>query len=104
MNPADRRPPPPRLPCTPMASPWRPQRIQVGEWRVTALLDGTMRLDGGSMWGVVPKALWQRMTPLDEDNTIPLALRPFLLERGAVKAVIEPGIGGHLDPKWNRIY
>ena len=78
--------------------------VQVGPWRVTPLLDGTMRLDGGSMWGVVPKALWQRMTPAAEDNTIPLALRPFLLERGDWKVVLEPGVGGHLDPKWERIY
>src|SRR5262245_64242439 len=104
MNPADRRPPPPRLPCTPMASPWRPQRIQVGEWRITALLDGTMRLDGGSMWGVVPRALWERMTPPHADHTITLAIRPFLAERGDARVVIEAGIGGHLDKKWTKIY
>jgi glyoxylase-like metal-dependent hydrolase (beta-lactamase superfamily II) len=87
-----------------MVMPWRPQRIQLGEWRITALLDGTMRLDGGAMWGVVPRVLWARMTPPADDNTIPLCLRPFLLERGDARVVIEPGIGGHVAEKWRRIY
>jgi len=84
--------------------PWRPQRIQVGEWRITALLDGTMRLDGGAMWGVIPKVLWAKLTPPAEDNTIPLCMRPFLLERGDDRVVLEPGIGGHVGEKWTRIY
>lgn len=82
----------------------RPRSIQLGEWRITALLDGTMRLDGGAMWGVVPKVLWARMTPPAEDNTIPLCMRPFLLERGDQKVVLEPGVGGHVPAKWARIY
>ncbi len=84
--------------------PWSPRRVAVGDWTVTALSDGFMRLDGGGMWGVVPKAMWNRMTPAAEDNTILLALRPFLLERGAEKVLIEPGIGNRWDPKWRRIY
>ena len=80
--------------------PWTPRRVTVGEWRITALLDGTFRLDGGSMWGVVPKALWSRMTPPAEDNTIPLALRPFLAERGDDRVVIEVGVGDRWDDKW----
>jgi len=82
----------------------KPGCVELGPWRVSALSDGTMRLDGGAMWGVVPKPLWERWTPPAADNTIELALRPFLLEREGVCAVLEPGIGGHLDPKWARIY
>jgi glyoxylase-like metal-dependent hydrolase (beta-lactamase superfamily II) len=78
--------------------------VHLGGWRITTLSDGTMRLDGGSMWGVVPKALWRRMTPADDDNTILLALRPFLAERDDLKVVIEPGIGDRWDPKWLDIY
>jgi glyoxylase-like metal-dependent hydrolase (beta-lactamase superfamily II) len=84
--------------------PWRARSIQAGEWRVTALSDGTMRLDGGSMWGVVPKSIWSKLTPPDEDNTIELALRPFLLERGAWRVVLEPGIGDRWEEKWSAIY
>ena len=71
---------------------------------MTALLDGTMRLDGGGMWGVVPKAMWGELTPADEDNTILLALRPFLAERGDDKVVIEVGVGDRWEEKWRSIY
>jgi glyoxylase-like metal-dependent hydrolase (beta-lactamase superfamily II) len=83
---------------------WQPRSVSVGDWRITALSDGTLRLDGGSMWGVVPRALWKRMTPPAADNTIPLALRPFLAERGDVKAVIEVGIGDRWEEKWRSLY
>ncbi len=84
--------------------PWKRRTIQVGDWRITALSDGFLRLDGGSMWGVVPKNMWAKMTPAIEDNTILLALRPFLVERGEVKAVIEVGIGDRWEEKWKQIY
>ncbi len=56
------------------------------------------------MWGVVPAALWRKMTPPDEDNTILIALRPFLAVRGDHKVVIEVGIGDRWEPKWRAIY
>ncbi len=81
-----------------------PASVEVGDWRITALSDGSLRLDGGSMWGVVPKAMWQSMTPPDEDNTIELALRPFLAQRDDHNVVIEVGIGDRWDDKWRAIY
>jgi glyoxylase-like metal-dependent hydrolase (beta-lactamase superfamily II) len=78
--------------------------VRAGEWRVTALSDGFLRLDGGSMWGVVPRALWAEMTPPAQDHTILLAMRPFLAERGDVKALIELGAGDRWEPKWREIY
>ena len=87
---------------------WTKQTFQVGEWRVTPLSDGFFRLDGGSMWGVVPANLWRKLTPPAEDNTIQLAARPFLLERGEGAdrqvVVLEPGIGDRWEPKWKGIY
>lgn len=84
--------------------PWVRRSLSVGGWRVTALSDGFMRLDGGSMWGVVPKSLWERMTPSLADNTILIALRPFLAEKGDLRVVIEPGLGERWDEKWRAIY
>lgn len=96
------------MPAAPPASTvppaWEPRSIRAGEWTITALSDGWMRLDGGSMWGVVPATMWRAMTPPAEDNTILIALRPFLAERGDVKAVIEVGIGGRWEEKWREIY
>lgn len=75
---------------------------------MTALSDGFLRLDGGSMWGVVPANLWRAMTPPAEDNTILLALRPFLLERGTEhgmeRVVIEVGVGDRWSEKLRGIY
>ena len=83
---------------------WEPRSVQLGEWRATALCDGFLRLDGGSMWGVVPANLWRRMTPPLEDNTILLALRPFLLERGEDKVLLEVGVGDRWTEKQRAIY
>jgi glyoxylase-like metal-dependent hydrolase (beta-lactamase superfamily II) len=83
---------------------WEPRSLEVAGWRITALCDGFMRLDGGSMWGVVPANLWRKMTPPLDDNTILLALRPFLLERDDMKVVLEVGIGDRWTEKQRRIY
>jgi glyoxylase-like metal-dependent hydrolase (beta-lactamase superfamily II) len=88
----------------PIQEPFVPRRAQVGEWRLSELSDGFLRLDGGSMWGVVPRNLWAKFTPPEADNTIRLALRPFLAEKGGVVALIEPGIGDRWDAKSRAIY
>ena len=88
-------PPPPR---------WQPRTLHAGEWELTALSSGWLRLDGGSMWGVVPATMWREWTPPDADNTIRLACRPFLARRGADLVLIEPGIGTRWEEKWRKIY
>jgi len=69
------------------------RQVRVGRWTVTALRDGVFALDGGAMFGVVPRVIWEGMTPVNEDHTIPLATNPFLLQDGEHTVVIEPGIG-----------
>ena len=91
-------------PASSGAGLYEPRCVQAGDWRITALSDGFMGLDGGAMWGVVPKNLWAKFTPPAEDNTIRLALRPFLAERGADKVVIEVGVGDRWEAKWRSIY
>lgn len=78
--------------------------IRAGDWTITALSDGFLRLDGGSMWGVVPATLWRKLTPPDADNTIRLALRPFLARRGDARVLVEAGVGDRWDAKWRAIY
>jgi glyoxylase-like metal-dependent hydrolase (beta-lactamase superfamily II) len=96
---------PAALPPAALTPPvWRPRRVRAGSWTITALADGWLRLDGGSMWGVVPKALWSAWTPAAADNTILLALRPFLFERGEHKVLVEPGVGDRWPEKLARIY
>ena len=55
----------------------------VGDLELTPLLDGYFRLDGGAMFGVVPKPLWERRAPADDRNRIALAMRPLLVRRRA---------------------
>lgn len=85
-------------------APWAPKTLTAGGWRITDLWDASFRLDGGAMWGVVPKNLWARMTPPAEDNTILLAARPFLAEKDGLSVVIEGGMGGRWDDKFKGIY
>lgn len=92
------------MPTDATPSAWEPRGFRVGEWTITALSDGFLRLDGGAMWGVVPAVFWRQWTPPDDANTIRMALRPFLCERGDDCVVIEPGVGDRWSDKESRIY
>jgi glyoxylase-like metal-dependent hydrolase (beta-lactamase superfamily II) len=69
-----------------------------------ALEGGTQRLDGGAMFGVVPKVLWQRRIPADDRNRIPLALRCLLVEHDDGLVLIDTGIGNKENEKFIGIY
>lgn len=82
----------------------RERTVEIGGWRITPLTDGRMRLDGGGMWGVVPKPLWEKLTPPDADNSIAIAIRPFLAQRDGHTLLVECGLGDRWDEKGRRIY
>ena len=75
-----------------------------GDFEVTPLLDGSFRLDGGAMFGVVPKPLWSRRTTPDERNRIPLCMRPLLVRTGDHRVLIDAGIGDKMPAKDGEIY
>ena len=54
--------------------------MKLGDWEFRTFHDGRFKLDGGAMFGVVPKALWEKRIPADARNRIPLAARALLLE------------------------
>jgi glyoxylase-like metal-dependent hydrolase (beta-lactamase superfamily II) len=74
-----------------------------GDLELFPLSDGRFFLDGGAMFGVVPKPLWERRAPADDRNRIRLGLRPLLV-RGERTMIIDAGIGGKMDPKSVQIY
>ena len=78
--------------------------FRVGRLTCHALEAGTQRLDGGAMFGVVPKPLWERRIPADERNRIPLALRCLLIEHAAGLVLVDTGIGNKQDEKFKDIY
>lgn len=69
------------------------RETRLGEWRIVALKDAAFALDGGAMFGVVPRVMWERLVPVNDDHTVPLATTPFLLDNGTHRVVIEPGMG-----------
>jgi len=60
---------------------------------------GLFKLDGGAMFGVVPKAIWSRTNPADENNLCTLAMRCLLVQDGDRLILIDTGIGTKLHPK-----
>jgi len=78
--------------------------VRVGDFEVSALSDGLFRLDGGAMFGVIPKPMWERRTKADERNRIPLAMRPLLVRTPAHNVLIDAGVGEKLGAKEQEIY
>jgi glyoxylase-like metal-dependent hydrolase (beta-lactamase superfamily II) len=76
----------------------------LGDFRIHALETGTQRLDGGAMFGVVPKPLWERRIPADARNRIPLGLRCLLVETPDALVLVETGLGNKEDEKFREIY
>jgi glyoxylase-like metal-dependent hydrolase (beta-lactamase superfamily II) len=78
-------------------------RRTLGDLELISLHDGFFRLDGGTMFGVVPKTLWEPKAPCDARNRIALAMRPLLV-RGVRTMLIDAGIGGKDDQRFQDIY
>ena len=78
--------------------------MQLGEFELLAVSDGTFALDGGQMFGVVPKRLWERKAPADKSNRIQLSLTCLLIRTGRLNILVETGIGDKFDAKFMEIY
>ena len=66
--------------------------------RISSLLGNQQSLDGGSMFGNVPKVLWSKWVDEDEQGRITLATRAMLIELGGLKVLCETGIGNFFSP------
>ena len=65
---------------------------------------GNMKLDGGAMFGIVPKSLWQKQYPADENNMIGISMRSLLVVEGDRKILFDNGIGDKQDHKFFSYY
>ncbi|TAK47125.1 MAG: MBL fold metallo-hydrolase [Saprospiraceae bacterium] len=72
--------------------------------KITALPTGFFKLDGGAMFGIVPKRLWQRLTTPDENNLCTWAMRCLLIESGSQKILVDCGLGDKQDAKWRSYF
>jgi glyoxylase-like metal-dependent hydrolase (beta-lactamase superfamily II) len=79
-------------------------RTRLGRFELIVCTDGTYRLDGGAMFGVVPKTLWQKRAPADELNRIMLGLNTVVVRTGRHTVVIETGIGNKQNAKMREIH
>ena len=77
--------------------------ISLGNWELQTISGGRFALDGGAMFGVVPKPLWQRSSPADERNRIPLATNCLLARDGTHTVLIDTGYGSKLSEKEREI-
>ena len=71
--------------------------MQLGDYRVEIIQDTEFRLDGGAMFGVVPRKLWARECPPDDENRIRMNMNCVFIDTGSEKILIETGIGD----KWS---
>ncbi len=78
-------------------------RYTLGDLELISLSDGFFRLDGGAMFGVVPKPLWEKKMPSDERNRVRLAMRPLIV-RGMRTMIIDAGLGDKESGKFIDIY
>ena len=79
-------------------------RTHLGDFELTICTDGIYFLDGGAMFGVVPKPLWEKRAPADEQNRILLGANTVIVRTGKNVVAIETGLGNKLAPKLREIY
>ena len=61
--------------------------------KITTIEAGRFKLDGGAMFGVVPKSMWSRLNPADENNMCSWTMRSIVIETGIRKILVDTGIG-----------
>jgi glyoxylase-like metal-dependent hydrolase (beta-lactamase superfamily II) len=76
----------------------------LGDYRVEVVPDAEFRLDGGAMFGVVPRALWSRESPPDEQNRVRLSMNCLFVETETERVLIETGIGDKWSAKQAGMY
>lgn len=78
--------------------------MQFGDYRVEVIPDTEFRLDGGAMFGVVPRTLWSRVCPPDDQNRIRMNMNCVFIEGGGERILLETGIGEKWPAKQREIY
>ncbi|MBF0505975.1 MAG: MBL fold metallo-hydrolase [Nitrospirae bacterium] len=79
-------------------------KLKVGGFELFWLDGGLCRFDGGTIFGPVPKVLWEKKVPSDQDNYVPLSARPILVKTPDALVVIESGLGNKLTDKQKKVF
>jgi len=75
-----------------------------GDFVIYHFIERKFRLDGGSLFGVVPKKIWGGLVPVDEDNLVPIQTNLFVVDTGRHKLLCDTGLGTLLSKKEEKIY
>lgn len=78
--------------------------MKIGKYRLQTILSGYFALDGGAMFGIIPKPLWEKTNPADQQNRVTLSTRNLLLISDDKKILIDTGMGNKWDEKSKNIY
>ena len=89
---------------TPIVVVKREDEVRLGAFDIYPVTDGRFRLDGGAMFGVVPKVLWEKCCAADHLNRIPLSLTCLLIRANGKNILVDTGLGSKEDDKFHRTF
>ena len=78
--------------------------MKIGEYEITEVVHQSFGLDGGAMFGVVPKPLWEKRIPADKKNRIDMVARSLLIEGHGHRILVDTGMGDQWKEKYRKIY
>jgi glyoxylase-like metal-dependent hydrolase (beta-lactamase superfamily II) len=81
-----------------------PHKINLGPFDIHGVRDGFFYLDGGAMFGVVPKPIWAKLFPADESNRIQMGLNSILIKTNKELILVDTGVGSLIPPKFYEYY
>jgi glyoxylase-like metal-dependent hydrolase (beta-lactamase superfamily II) len=78
--------------------------MRFGQFDIDTFVEQRFKLDGGTMFGVIPRSLWEKLTPPDENNLIPMQTNLFVLRAHGKNLLFDAGLGATLSPREKKIY
>jgi glyoxylase-like metal-dependent hydrolase (beta-lactamase superfamily II) len=78
--------------------------MQFGKFKISLVSDGYFKLDGGAMFGVVPRVLWEKLMPPDENNRIQMGLWCLLIQNNNKNILVNTGIGNKYNERFRDIF
>jgi len=78
--------------------------MKFGQFEIHSFVEQRFRLDGGAMFGVIPKMIWQKLIPADENNLIPMVTNLFVLKAHGKNMIFDIGLGDTLSDREKKIY
>ena len=78
--------------------------MKFGQFEIHTFVEQVYRLDGGTMFGVIPKTVWERLIPADENNLVPMVNNLFVLTANGKRYIFDTGLGDALTDREKKGY